>query len=82
VPERPHNIRAASILEHSYAQGSLNSRRLISDSRTDDNRGDGAYRGSHRAGSPHHIDDAPAQLRSSRVGRHHAEHADDLSGRW
>jgi hypothetical protein len=82
VSERPHNIRAASILEHSYAQGSLNRRRLIPESRADDNRGDGPYRGSHRAGSPHHIDDAPAQLRSSRVGRHHAEQTDDLSGRW
>jgi hypothetical protein len=82
VPERPHNIRAASILEHSYGQVGLNRRRLTSESRTDDNRGDGPYRGSHRAGSPHHIDDTPAQLRGSRVGRHHAEHTDDLSGRW
>jgi len=82
VPERPHNIRAASILERSYAQGSLNTRRLIPEARTDDNRGDGPYRGSHRAGSLQHGDDTQAQLRSSRVGRHHAESSEDLTGRW
>ncbi|WP_030438408.1 hypothetical protein [Actinoplanes subtropicus] len=78
VPERPHNIRAASILERSYAQGSLNMRHP----RTDDNRADGSYRGSHRAGSRHHTDDLQAELRSSRVGRHHAEPSEDLTGRW
>jgi hypothetical protein len=82
VPERPHNIRAASILERGYAQGNLNMRRLIPEARTDDNRGDGSYRGSHRAGSLHHADDTQAQLRSSRVGRHHAESSEDLTGRW
>src|SRR4051794_12894723 len=82
VPERPHNIRAASILERSHAQGSLNARRLIPEARTDDNRADGSYRGSHRAGSLHHADDTQAQLRSSRVGRHHAESSEDLTGRW
>jgi hypothetical protein len=82
VPERPHNVRAASILERSYAQGSLNARRLIPEARTDDNRGDGSYRGSHRAGSLHHAEDTQAQLRSSRVGRHHAEPTEDVTGRW
>jgi len=82
VPERPHNIRAASILERSYAQSSLNARRLIPEARTDDNRSDGSYRGSHRAGSLHHADDTQAQLRSSRVGRHHAEPTEDVTGRW
>jgi hypothetical protein len=81
VPERPHNIRAASILERSFAQGSLNARRLIPEARTDDNRG-GSYRGSHRAGSLHHAEDTQARLRSSRVGRHHAESSEDLTGRW
>ena len=82
MPERPHNIRAASILERSSAQGSLNTRRLIPEARTDDNRGDGPYRGSHRAGSLHHAEDTQAQLRSSRMGRHHAEPTEDANGRW
>lgn len=82
VPERPHNIRAASILDRGHAQGSRNARRLIPEARTDDNRGNGPYRGSHRAGSLHHADDTQAQLRSSRVGRHHAESSEDLTGRW
>lgn len=82
VPERPHNIRAASILDRSHAQGSLNARRLIPEARTDDNRGAGPYRGSHRAGSLHHAEDTQAELRSSRMGRHHAESSEDLTGRW
>ena len=82
MPERPHNTRAASILERGYTQGSQNARRVIPEARADDNRGDGSYRGSHRAGSPHHADDTQAWLRSSRVGRHHAESSEDLTGRW
>jgi hypothetical protein len=75
VAERPNNIRAASILErgHDNSGGHHGS----------PNAGH-SYRGSHRAGSPHHADDrtTPAQRRSSRVGRHHAENSEDLSGRW
>ena len=82
MAERPHNIRPASILERSYAAGGHNTRRLIPEARTEDNRSGRPYRGSHRAGSQHHADDTPAQRRSSRVGRHHAEPSEDLSGRW
>jgi hypothetical protein len=82
VAERPHNIRAARILERSYTPAGLTNRRLIPEARTEDNQGDRPYRGSHRAGSQHHADDTAAQRRSSRVGRHHAEPTDDLSGRW
>jgi hypothetical protein len=82
VSERPHNIRAASILERSYA-GGLNTR-LIPGARGDEHHNaNRSYRGSHRAGSMHHVDDQTAdQQRSSRVGRHHAESTDDLSNRW
>ena len=82
MPERPHNIRAASILERSYTQGSLNRRHMTPEARIDDNRGGGQYRGSHRAGSLHHAEDTQAQLRSSRVGRHHADSSDDHTGHW
>ena len=83
VADRPQNIRPASILERSYAPGGQNIRRLIPEARTDDNQiATGSYRGSHRAGSMHHADDTPAQRRSSRVGRHHAEPTEDVSGHW
>ena len=82
MTERPHNIRAASILERSYA-GGYNSRRPIPDA-----RGEGeqitnrAYRGSHRAGGLHLADDqSRAEQRSSRVGRHHADRHDDYFNR-
>jgi hypothetical protein len=70
VAESPQNVRSARILERSYGHNS----RLIPEARTQDtNR---SYHGSHRA------DETAAQHRSSRVGRHHAEPTDDLSGRW
>ena len=83
MPERPHNIRAASILERSYNAGGHNTRRPIPEARGEDNQiANHSYRGSHRAGSVHHADDqTPAQQRSSRVGRHHAEPTDDLTSR-
>ena len=81
MAERPQNIRAASILERSYATGGHTNRRHIPEARGEDN--DHPYRGSHRAGSLHLADDpTPAQQRSSRVGRHHAEPpTEDLSNR-
>ncbi|WP_203782597.1 hypothetical protein [Paractinoplanes rishiriensis] len=84
VAERPQNIRAARILELSYATGGHHNRRLIPEARSDENQiANRSYRGSHRAGSMHHADDQTAeQQRNSRVGRHHAEPTDDLSGRW
>ena len=82
MAERPHNIRAARILDRSYTPSGLTNRRLIPEARTEDNQGDRPYRGSHRAGSLQHGDDTQAQLRSSRVGRHHAESSEDLTGRW
>jgi hypothetical protein len=84
VAERPHNARPASILERGYANNGYHGRRLIPGARTEGNQiANHSYRGSHRAGSMHHADDhTPAQRRSSRVGRHHAEPTEDLSGRW
>jgi hypothetical protein len=81
VAERPHNIRAATILALSYGN---DNQRLIPGARGEDNQmaHRSAYRGSHRAGSVHHTDETPAQQRSSRVGRHHADPSDDLSNRW
>lgn len=74
MAERPHNTRAATILERGYANSGHHGSPIANHS----------YRGSHRAGSMHHADEhiTPAQRRSSRVGRHHAENTEDLSGRW
>lgn len=83
MSERPNHIRAASILERSYAPGNLNALRHIPEARGEENQiATRPYRGSHRAGSLHHADDqTPAQRRGSRVGRHHAEPTEDLRGR-
>jgi hypothetical protein len=89
VTERPRNVRPASILDRSYANPPLpgaHNRRHIpearGEARGEDNQMAGRpYHGAHRASS-HHADETPAQRRSSRVGRHHAEHSEDLSGRW
>jgi hypothetical protein len=83
MAERPQNVRPASILERSHT-GAGGNRRLIPEARSEDNRiANHSYRGSHRAGSLHHADDqTPAQQRSSRVGRHHAEPTEDLRSRW
>jgi hypothetical protein len=80
VAESPQNVRSARILERSYFPGGHNSRRLIPEARSQDSNR--PYHGSHRADGPHHADETAAQQRSSRVGRHHAEPTDDLSGRW
>ena len=83
MAERPHNIRPTSIIERSHAGNSSSShgRRLIPEARSEENHR--PYRGSHRAGSLHHADDqTPAQQRSSRVGRHHAESTEDATNRW
>lgn len=80
MTERPHNIRATRILERSYANtGGYHGRRLIPEARSEENQiANRSYRGAHRAGSLHHADDqTPEQRRSSRVGRHHADHAED-----
>ncbi|MGX6604484.1 hypothetical protein ACWKSP_20465 [Micromonosporaceae bacterium Da 78-11] len=82
MTERPHNVKPARILERSYANSSYNSRRLIAETRTDENQiANRSYNGSHRADSMHHSGEhSAAQQRSSRVGRHHADR-DDRS-RW
>lgn len=74
MAERPHNSSAARILERSHANSGHHGSPI-------DNQ---SYRGNHRAASMHHADEhtTPAQRRSSRVGRHHAENTEDLSGRW
>ncbi len=84
VAERSNNIRPTSILERSYANSGSHTHRLIPEARSEENQiANRSYRGSHRAGSLHHADDqTAAQQRSSRVGRHHAEHNDDSSHRW
>ncbi|WP_203818229.1 hypothetical protein [Paractinoplanes ferrugineus] len=82
MTERPRNVRPASILERSYAYPSApagHNRRHLPEAWGEENQS--AYRGAHRA-SQHHVDGTAAQRRSSRVGRHHAEPSDDLSGRW
>ncbi len=84
VAERPPNIRPDSILERSYGSNSNHGRRLVPDSRAEENQiANRSYQGSHRAGSAHHAEEhTPAQQRSSRVGRHHAEPTEDVSNRW
>jgi hypothetical protein len=80
VTERPQNVRPARVLERSHTSGGYNSRRPIPEarnpeSRVDDNQiANRSYRGSHRAAGQHHADrPTPAEQRSSRVGRHHAD---------
>ena len=84
MAERPHNIRPTRVLDRGLANNGHHGRGHIPEARSDDNQiANRSYRGSHRAGSLHHADDhTPAQQRSSRVGRHHAESTDDLSNRW
>jgi hypothetical protein len=87
VTERPANVRAASILQRSHTgnvtNGNYNARRTIPQSRSEDNRiTNRSYVGNHRAGMHHADDQTPAQRRSSRVGKHHAETTDDMTGRW
>lgn len=74
MAERPHNIRVADTRERGYANSGHHGSPIANHS----------YRGDHRAGSMHHADDhtTPAQRRSSRVGRHHAENTEDVTGRW
>ena len=84
MAERSNNIRPTSILNRSYANSGSHTHRLVPEARIEDNQiANRSYRGSHRAGSLHHADEqTAAQQRSSRVGRHHAEHNDDNSNRW
>ncbi len=82
MAERPQNIRPSRILERSYAPGGANIRRMIPEARTDENQIDRPYHGSHRASTQHHADETPAERRSSRMGRHHAEPTEDLTGHW
>ncbi|MDY7085948.1 MAG: hypothetical protein SYR96_12660 [Actinomycetota bacterium] len=84
MAERPNNIRPSSIIERSYANtGGGHHGRIVLQDRADENQ-NRSYRGSHRASSQHLADDRTTaeQRRSSRVGRHHAEHSEDLTGRW
>ncbi|MEU4420657.1 hypothetical protein AB0F81_08530 [Actinoplanes sp. NPDC024001] len=71
VTERPQNIRAARILERSYAGGGGNVRRSMIPQRTDEHR-NRPYRGVHRA-----EEWEPGWQRSTRVGRHHADPHDE-----
>jgi len=84
VTERPQNIRTAGILERGFTNVGYHSRRRVLEARTDENQiANRSYRGNHRADSPHHSDDqTPAQQRSSRVGRHHADQHDDRANRF
>ncbi|MET0426538.1 MAG: hypothetical protein ABW046_21910 [Actinoplanes sp.] len=77
MADRPHNARPASSTARD--PGARNVRRRVSEPRTEDNQiANHAYRGSHRAGSVHHADEqTAAENRSSRVGRHHADQAEE-----
>ena len=83
VTERPQNVRPTNTLERGSTNGGYHSRRRIPEARTEENQiANRSYRGSHRADSQHHADDQTrAQQRSSRVGRHHADHHDDHANR-
>jgi hypothetical protein len=84
VAERPQNVGPANVPERSYANSAYYGRRANVEARNEENQvTNWSYRGSHRAGSMHHNDDhTPAQQRSSRMGRHHAESSTgDLSNR-
>jgi hypothetical protein len=85
VTERPPNIRSAHA--DAYVNGAgYNSRGPIPEARipeslADDNQ-NRSYRGNHRAAGQHHLDhQTPAEQRSSRVGRHHADPQDDCVNR-
>ena len=80
VTERPQNVRPARVLERNHSNGGHNSRRTIPEARNPESRADDnqiagrSYHGSHRAAGQHHADrPTPAEQRSSRVGRHHAD---------
>ncbi|GAA1585126.1 hypothetical protein [Actinoplanes couchii] len=78
MPERPNNIRSSRVLEQSYSGGDLNVvRRLLAESNTEETRlNNSPYRGQHRAEHAGHPE-ASSRDRSSRVGRHHADPAED-----
>lgn len=84
MAERPHNIRPTAILERGNANSGNHANRMIPETRSEENQiAKRSYRGGHRADGTHHTDDqTAAQQRGSRVGRHHTEHSEDLSGRW
>jgi hypothetical protein len=83
VTERPQNTRTIRV----HANGSgYHTRRSIPEARSPESRAEDnqnrSYRGNHRAAGQHHLDhQAPAQQRSSRVGRHHADASDDYLNR-
>jgi hypothetical protein len=84
VTERPHNIRAARILEQSYPERGLNMHRLLNQPRSEEDRlTNRPYRGQHRAEHTNHADDrdTSAWQRSTRVGRHHTQGADPYANR-
>ena len=76
MAERPNNIRPTSTLERGHVNGGYHAQRPLPEARSEENQiANRSYRGSHRAGSLHHADDqTAAEQRSSRVGRHHADH--------
>lgn len=89
MTERPQNVRPARTLERPGNNGSgHHARRAIPEARNPEAREDNqianrSYHGSHRAAGQHHADhQTPAQQRSSRVGRHHADPHDDYLSRW
>ena len=79
MAERPYNIRAARILEQSYADEGPNVHRLFTQPRSDEHRmTNRPYRGQHRAEHTLQSDEINAAWqRSTRVGRHHADPVDD-----
>lgn len=83
MTERPQNTRTIRV--HANG-GGYHTRRSIPEARSAESRAEDnqnrSYRGNHRASGQHHLDhQAPAQQRSSRVGRHHADASDDYLNR-
>ncbi|MEU8239196.1 hypothetical protein AB0C07_13195 [Actinoplanes missouriensis] len=79
MADRPYNIRPARILEQSYPERGLNVHRLLTQPRSSEDRMvNRPYHGAHRA---EHADSddwsEAAWQRSTRVGRHHVEPAND-----
>lgn len=78
MSDRPYNIRPSRVREQNPSGHNLNVvRRLLADANSEESRlANRPYRGQHRAEHTNHPD-ASSRDRSSRVGRHHAEPADD-----
>ncbi|GIF08064.1 hypothetical protein [Actinoplanes siamensis] len=77
MTDRPYNANPVPTLDHGYP-GGRNVRHSMTQPRSEENRiANRPYRGHHRAEHTLHDEQTPARQRSSRVGRHHADHHAD-----